>query len=169
MPYEQRQRLPDDWLEYEWTIPPEQTETEWYQRTFAAPSAPDGNAAFAGGRESTNVIDKRGEPMGLREQLHAYEEDRYGRKTAPHGKWLRNRPAIENRHTQAVDGLVERLEGYQGSAPSRAKLIAPNNINNAVAADMQKYYGAQLGEDAYDRLMRKLADEKMTAAYGSRY
>lgn len=172
MPYENRQRLPDGMEEESdlWTIPPELTETEWYQRTFAAPKTLDGNLAFSGGRESQNVIDKRGEPMGLREQLHAYEMDRYGRDTSPWDQTARNnRPVLDNRHTQAVDGLVARLEGYQGSAPSRAKLIAPHSVNNAVAADMQKYYGAQMGEDAYDRLMRKLAEERLTAAYGSRY
>ncbi len=170
MPYENRQRLPNSEDESDlWTIPPNLTETEWYQRTFAPPSDPDGDLAFSGGRESTNVIDKRGEPMGLREQLHAYEESRYGRKTAPYDKTAAaNRPVLDNRHTQAVDGLVARLEGYQGSSPSRARFIAPNTVNDAVAADMQKYYGAQMGEDAYDRLMRKLAESRMTAAFGTR-
>jgi hypothetical protein len=143
------------------------TKLEWYQSTFKPPQAPDGNLAFSGGRESRHVVDKRGEPMGVLGNLNAAVLDRSGYDLSAFGILPR---VLDNRHTQAVDGLVARLAGYQssspGSSPSRAKFIAPNNVHGAVAADMQKYYGEQ---DPYDRIMSELEASRMTAAYGKRH
>jgi hypothetical protein len=151
MPYEQiqRRRLPGDDDPFDPYRHPQDLDAP-VERLPEPPEAPDDYAAFSGRRESRKVVDKRGDPMGLREQLNAYEQDRYGYDPSSFIKTGDYPPRLlDNPQTQAVDAFIARLEGYQGSSPSRARLIAPNKVNDAVAAEMRKFYYMPLADEKY--------------------
>jgi hypothetical protein len=111
-----------------------------YGREFAAPTSVDPGSMFSLGRESQNVEDHRGQinnvwaGMGLGGRALTEEWDSLGSITAP--------PAVqddppENRHANAVDGFISRLQAY---APSRASYINPQSIRSETALDMSAYY-----------------------------
>jgi hypothetical protein len=96
----------------------------------------DSSAVSGPRRQSGNVRDIRGQPWGLRDHLAFHEDRDYlyeGRE--PYRPTPPPAHAEDNRHTQAVDGLVARLEGYQ--PPGRQRLLAPSSID---VPEMQRYY-----------------------------
>lgn len=127
-------------------------ETEEYASQFRAPSAPDGNMAFAGGRESRNVQDMRGKTNNLWGAM--------GIDPTPDTLPLVDEPE-DNAHTRAIDGLVARLQSY---APSRASFLAPQSIKPDTAIDMARYYQPP----ADDRIARRRRAEDILSGL-SRY
>lgn len=89
--------------------------------------APDGDLRFAGSRESRRVQDIRNRASAWPQTDHVANGGR---------QFLPSR-VPNNRHTQAIDGLVARLQAY---APSRANFIAPKTIKPEVADEMALYY-----------------------------
>jgi hypothetical protein len=108
--------------------------------TYSQPSAAEPSRAFVGRRGSSRVQDLRGmsvwdAPKGLMQHLAEQEERRAGRN--PYIDYSAARTPVDNKHTQAIDNLAARLEGYQ--IPSRRHFIAPSTINQDVP-DMSLYY-----------------------------
>ena len=103
---------------------------EIYRQPF-----PEATRLFASGRQSQNVQDRRDASPAMQEMFNRYQDGftgRYGEDL--YGDGARTQPAQDNKHTQAVDRLVARLQGY---APSRQSLLSPSTVS---VPDMGRYY-----------------------------
>jgi hypothetical protein len=119
---------------------------EYYEETPPEPSP-----LFDGRRQSQNVLDARAQPKGLTHYLSEYEYNLRGRDPFNTPQFFEQQ---DNRHTRAVDALVERLQGYQ--APSRRQLLAPSKID---VPEMAKYYTPQPDPVDWLAARRSLAEE----------
>jgi hypothetical protein len=106
---------------------------------------------FDGRRQSQNVFDARSQPRGLTDYLSEYEYKTRGDDPFRTPQLLEQQ---DNRHTRAVDALVERLQSYQ--APSRQQLLAPSKID---VPDMAKYYNPQPDPVDWRAARRSLVEE----------
>jgi len=102
-----------------------EAEVDEYAQQFSAPTRPDGAMPWAGQRQSENVVDVRGQYTPSFHRPAWWN----GNSETP--------PEQDNRHTQAVDRLVDRLHAY---APSRAQFLAPKTIKPETAVEMGAYY-----------------------------
>lgn len=116
---------------------------------------PEATRLFATGRQSENVQDQRGASPAMQEMFNRYQEGFTGRTGEDiYGGGAMPSPMLENQHTQAVDRLVARLQGY---APSRQALLAPDTV---AVPDMSRYYTPEMAGET-DRLVREATMRRM--------
>ena len=77
---------------------------------------------FDGRRQSKNVVDARNLPEALAENARTVLGKTFNAYFGP--SWD---DTPDNRHTQAIDGFISRLQGYQ--TPSRQSLISPSKVD----------------------------------------
>lgn len=139
---------------------PYSRESEYYEE----PTRPEPTRAFALGRESKRVQDIRNQPRNLQSYLSEYEKEMTGRDPFRSRHWP---GGLDNRHTQAVENLVQRLDSYQ-TTPSRAAFLspqAPTNINQETAGSMGYFYTPPA---ALPRSPQALADAAMRSLMDAR-
>ena len=133
-------------------IDPRRYEDGLYREPFA-----EASNMFSGRRESQNVVDQRNASQAMQEMFARYQDGMTGRDEFDmYGDGAMPVPVQDNRHTRAIDNLVQRLQGY---APSRQTLMAPNMMS---VPNMEKYYTPEMAGEterlAMDALRRRMME-----------